>query len=75
MTLQIAAVHLPPLQAIFDTTALTSAQWALAAATALTVLIAEEVGKAVVRAMGGTERTLADTAGGSGPSQVLREAP
>lgn len=57
VTLQIAAVHLPPLQAIFDTTALTSAQWALAAATALTVLIAEEVRKAVVRAMGGTERT------------------
>jgi len=38
-------------------TALTSAQWALAAATALSVLIAEEARRAVVRAMGGTERT------------------
>ncbi len=56
VTLQIAAVHLPPLQAIFDTTALTPTQWGLSAAVAVTVLIAEEVRKAIVRAMGGTEQ-------------------
>jgi P-type Ca2+ transporter type 2C len=57
VVLQVAAVHVPFLQSIFDTTALTPAQWGLAAAVALTVLVAEELRKAVVRAAGGTERT------------------
>jgi Ca2+-transporting ATPase len=57
VVLQVAAVNVSFLQAIFDTTALTPAQWGLAAAAAVSVLIVEEVRKAVVRAMGGTERT------------------
>ena len=57
VVLQVAAVNVSFLQAIFDTTALTPAQWGLAAAAAVSVLIVEEVRKAIVRAMGGTERT------------------
>ena len=57
VVLQVAAVNVSFLQAIFDTTALTPAQWGLAAAVAVSVLIVEEVRKAIVRAMGGTERT------------------
>lgn len=56
VVLQVAAVHVPFLQSIFDTTALTPTQWLLAAAVALSVLVVEEVRKAVVRAAGGTER-------------------
>ena len=55
LALQVAAVHMPFLQAIFDTTPLSVTQWGLAAATAVTVLIAEELRKAIVRARGGTE--------------------
>ncbi|HSJ43242.1 MAG TPA: cation-translocating P-type ATPase C-terminal domain-containing protein [Euzebyales bacterium] len=56
VVLQVAAVHVPFLQSIFDTTALTPGQWGLAAAVAVTVLVVEELRKAVVRAGGGTER-------------------
>jgi Ca2+-transporting ATPase len=54
--LQVAAVHLPPMQAVFDTTALSPAQWGLAVVVALSVLVVEEARKAIVRAMGGTEQ-------------------
>lgn len=64
VVLQVAAVHVPFLQSIFDTTALTPAQWALAAAVALSVLIVEEVRKAIVRAAGGTERAWSERAAG-----------
>jgi Ca2+-transporting ATPase len=57
LVLQVAAVHVPFMQTIFDTTALTLSQWALAAGVAISVLIVEEARKAVVRAMGGTEGT------------------
>jgi Ca2+-transporting ATPase len=55
IVLQIAAVHVPFMQTIFDTTALTPSQWGLAAGVAVSVLVVEEARKAVVRAMGGTE--------------------
>ncbi|HEX6256015.1 MAG TPA: HAD-IC family P-type ATPase [Euzebyales bacterium] len=57
VVLQVAAVHVPFMQAIFDTTALTPAQWGLAAGVAVSILVVEEARKAVVRALGGAERT------------------
>lgn len=42
LLLQIAAVHIPWLQAIFDTVHLTLSQWAICAGIALTVLVLEE---------------------------------
>ena len=42
LLLQIAAVHIPWLQAIFDTVPLTLSQWAICAGIALTVLVLEE---------------------------------
>jgi Ca2+-transporting ATPase len=42
LALQVAAVHSPWLQPIFDTVALTAGQWAICAAVALSVLIVEE---------------------------------
>ena len=56
--LQLLAVHLGPMQAIFDTVALTPAQWAIAIGLGSTVLLFEEVRKAVSRARG---RADADT--------------
>ena len=50
VVLQVLAVHLGPLQLIFDTVALSPGEWALAAGLASTVLIVEELRKAIVRA-------------------------
>jgi P-type Ca2+ transporter type 2C len=47
--LQVAAVHLTPLQAIVDTVPLSVAHWLLAGATASTVLLVEEVRKLILR--------------------------
>ena len=52
VVLQVLAVHLSPMQVVFDTTALSPTQWAISVVTASTVLIAEELRKAVVRARG-----------------------
>jgi Ca2+-transporting ATPase len=49
VVLQVLAVHQPFLQSIFDTTALSPAQWAMAVVTAVTVLVLEEARKAIVR--------------------------
>jgi Ca2+-transporting ATPase len=53
LVLQVLAIHWGPMQTIFDTVALSPLQWALAAGLASTVLIFEEIRKAVGRA-GGT---------------------
>lgn len=50
LVLQVLVVHLPALQGIFDTTALTAGQWATAVAVASSLLWAEELRKAVTRA-------------------------
>ncbi len=47
--LQILAVHWPPAQEVFHTTALSGADWALATAVAATVLGLEEARKALMR--------------------------
>ncbi|MDB5868596.1 MAG: putative cation transport ATPase [Polaromonas sp.] len=47
--LQALAVHWPPAQSIFGTTALSAAQWAIAIGVASSVLILEEGRKALVR--------------------------
>jgi Ca2+-transporting ATPase len=49
VALQALAVHWGPAQALFDTVALTPAQWALAAAVAASVLLLEEARKLVAR--------------------------
>jgi magnesium-transporting ATPase (P-type) len=48
--LQVAVVHLPFLGEAFGTVPLSASQWALAIATASSVLWAEELRKAVLRA-------------------------
>ncbi|MGE5762402.1 MAG: cation transporting ATPase C-terminal domain-containing protein [Mycobacterium leprae] len=45
LVLQVLAVHVPLLQRVFDTTALTGAQWAVCAAVASTILWVEEAAK------------------------------
>jgi Ca2+-transporting ATPase len=49
LALQIVAVHAGPAQQVFDTTALSLGQWGVAMATAVTVLVAEELRKLVLR--------------------------
>ncbi|MGJ7440638.1 cation-translocating P-type ATPase [Aquipuribacter sp. MA13-6] len=49
LVLQVAAVHVPWLQGLFDTTALSLPQWALAVAVASSVLWVEEARKAFLR--------------------------
>ncbi len=49
IVLQVAVTVAAPLQGLFDTTAISPAQWMLCAAIASTVLIAEELRKAFVR--------------------------
>ncbi len=51
LALQVAVVHWAPAQAIFDTTHLSAADWALAAAVASSVLLLEEARKLVARAL------------------------
>lgn len=50
LLLQIAVVHAPPLQSIFDTTALTLPQWCLAAGVASSILVLDELRKLALRA-------------------------
>ena len=50
VAVQVAVVQLPFLQGVFDTTALAASQWAACAAVALSILVVDEVRKAVVRA-------------------------
>ena len=50
VALQAAVVHSPPLERLFGTSPLTMAEWALAAGTASTVLVLEELRKLFVRA-------------------------
>ena len=66
--LQVAAVSLPFLQDVFDTTALTASQWLVCAVVASTVLWAEELRKLVVRLLGRTSTT-------PGPAGVDPSAP
>jgi P-type Ca2+ transporter type 2C len=47
--LQVAVVHVPALQSVLDTTALSMADWGLAAAVAASVLVLEELRKLVRR--------------------------
>ena len=54
VVLQVLLVSIPALQDLFVTVALSPAQWALCAATALTVLVTEELRKAVLRARTGS---------------------
>lgn len=49
VVLQICVVQTSMLQGFFDTTSLTSQQWALAVAVGSTVLWADEAGKFVAR--------------------------
>jgi Ca2+-transporting ATPase len=49
ITLQVVAVHWPPAQAVFRTTALAPSEWALALAAASSVLLIEEARKLLVR--------------------------
>lgn len=49
VVLQVVAVHWPPAQAVFHTTALTPADWAICAGVASSVLVFEEGRKLVVR--------------------------
>ena len=49
VVLQVLVVHLPFLQNLFDTVALTASQWGICAAAALSVLVFEEVRKLVRR--------------------------
>ena len=47
--LQVLLVSLPPLQDVFATTPLDAGQWAICVVVALTVLVTEELRKAVLR--------------------------
>ncbi|MGQ9347130.1 cation-translocating P-type ATPase [Mycolicibacterium gilvum] len=49
IVLQVLVVQLDVLQNLFDTTELTSAQWLFAIAVGSSVLVVDEIGKAVVR--------------------------
>ncbi|MCY7363928.1 MAG: cation transporting ATPase C-terminal domain-containing protein, partial [Frankiaceae bacterium] len=49
LAMQVAVVHVPWLQGLFDTTALSLAQWLLAVAVASSVLWVEEARKAFTR--------------------------
>ncbi|RLE26157.1 MAG: cation-translocating P-type ATPase, partial [Actinobacteria bacterium] len=49
VVLQIAVVHLPPLNRAFDTHPLDARQWAICAALSSMVLIADEIRKLIVR--------------------------
>ena len=49
LTLQVTAVHWPPAQGIFDTVALQGRDWLLAVGVAATILVLNEVRKAVTR--------------------------
>ena len=49
LSLQIAVVHVPILQSVFDTTALSAQQWLLAVAVASSILWVEELRKLVLR--------------------------
>jgi Ca2+-transporting ATPase len=51
VVLQVLVVHVPFAQPVFDTTALTPAQWGLCAAVAVSVLLVEETRKAISRAL------------------------
>ncbi|MGE0744221.1 MAG: HAD-IC family P-type ATPase [Rhodospirillales bacterium] len=53
MALQLLFTYLPPMQAVFDTRPLGAAEWAVAAAVALAVLLTGEACKAVDRRRGG----------------------
>ena len=52
VALQVAAVQLPALQGVFDTTSLDLTQWAVCVGVALTILIAEELRKAGAALLG-----------------------
>lgn len=48
--LQVAVVHVPFLQSVFDTTSLTATQWLLAVGIASSIMILDELRKLVLRA-------------------------
>jgi P-type Ca2+ transporter type 2C len=50
LVLQVAVVHQPFLQSVFDTTALSLEQWGLATAVAASVLLLDEIRKGILRA-------------------------
>ncbi|MDO8390688.1 MAG: HAD-IC family P-type ATPase [Actinomycetota bacterium] len=47
--LQVAVTHVGPVQRLFDTTGISAVQWLVCAAVATSVLVVEEVRKAVIR--------------------------
>ena len=49
VALQVAVVHLPPLNRAFDTEPLDAQQWAICAALSSSVLVVDEIRKAVIR--------------------------
>ncbi len=49
LALQVAVVHVGPLQRLFDTTSLSATQWLVSIAVASTVLWAEEIRKVFIR--------------------------
>jgi Ca2+-transporting ATPase len=49
LVLQAVVVHFPPAQGILKTTDLSGTDWAVAAATAMTVMIADELRKLLLK--------------------------
>ena len=64
VALQIAVVHLPPLNRAFDTEPLDARQWAICAALSSSVLVVDEIRKALARARAGTPRIVATAPAG-----------
>jgi Ca2+-transporting ATPase len=60
--LQIVAVHWPPAQGIFGTTALGLREWGIAAGTASTILLLEEGRKLAARMTGAGKHQAAPAA-------------
>jgi Ca2+-transporting ATPase len=54
--LQVVAVEWPPAQTVFHTTALTARQWATVIAVAASILVVEEVRKAIARGLNSRRR-------------------
>lgn len=53
LVLQVCVTHLGPMQDLFDTTSITAAQWLVCIGVASTVLVSEELRKAVRRSLTG----------------------
>lgn len=62
VALQAVAVHWPPAQSVFGTTALTSREWAIAAGVASLILLLEEGRKLIARLISADKRPAATAA-------------